>query len=248
MFERVISLGWFCSVAMETKRLGMRDASYPFDWLLTHNFSKVLKILEGESDTDMLLNNDEMLQYEGDASRWYNKRYQISLFHDFDKYKKMIYQLDSVNDKYKRRVHRLHKCVGATLFIRYVKDKDEAEYIRQNEAHIAKIIKLRNPDNEILYIAHPDFKQILCNLRSRVYFVANDENDYVSREFLKALPELERYLLENVTCHPIFEVDKSKKISGGGRDRNKIISWFRKQAVNDNPIHQNGMLESTDDE
>lgn len=247
MFERVISLGWFSSVAMETKRLGMRDASYPFDWLLTHNFSKVLKILEGESDTDMLLNNDEMLQYEGDASRWYNKRYQISLFHDFDKYKKMIYQLDSVNDKYKRRVHRLHKCVGATLFIRYVKDKDEAEYIRQNEAHIEKIIKLRNPDNEILYIAHPDFKQILCNLRSRVYFVANDENDYVSREFLKALPELERYLLENVTCHLIFEVDKSKKISGG-RDRNKIISWFRKQAVNDNPIHQNGMLESTDDE
>lgn len=57
--------------------------------------------------------------------------------------------------------------------IRYVKDKDEAEYIRQNEAHIEKIIKLRNPDNEILYIAHPDFKQILCNLRSRVYFVAN---------------------------------------------------------------------------
>lgn len=83
----------------------------------------------------------------------------------------------------------------------------------------AKVDMINNhPDNEILYIAHPDFKQILCNLRSRVYFVANDENDYVSREFLKALPELERYLLENVTCHPIFEVDKSKKISGGGAE------------------------------
>ena len=107
MFERVISLGWFCSVALETKRIGLRDGSYPFDWLLTHNFSKVLDIMNAEVDSIMFLKNEDMLQYEGDASKWYNKRYQISLFHDFDKYKKMISQLDMVNKKYQRRVKRL---------------------------------------------------------------------------------------------------------------------------------------------
>ena len=35
MFKHIISLGHFCGVAQELERLGLRDASYPFDWLIT---------------------------------------------------------------------------------------------------------------------------------------------------------------------------------------------------------------------
>ncbi len=34
-FEHVISLGFFCSPALELKKLGFRDASYPFDWVIS---------------------------------------------------------------------------------------------------------------------------------------------------------------------------------------------------------------------
>ena len=41
MYERVISLGWFCGPALEMKRIGLRDGSYPFDWMLTHDFQRL---------------------------------------------------------------------------------------------------------------------------------------------------------------------------------------------------------------
>lgn len=34
-YKHVISLGFFCSVALELERKGLRDASYPFDWLIS---------------------------------------------------------------------------------------------------------------------------------------------------------------------------------------------------------------------
>lgn len=251
MFERVISLGWFCSVALEIKRIGLRDGSYPFDWLLTHNFSKVLDIMNAEVDSIMFLKNEDMLQYEGDASKWYNKRYQISLFHDFDKYKKMISQLDMVNKKYQRRVKRLQECVDSTLYIRYVKDQEEALYITANETRIDNIIKKRNASNDIIYIAHPNLQEAMKQIDNKVYFIENDEGDYVSREFLKKLPELESYLLKNVKKPPIDYYEKNpsnnKRIIGY-RFLKKIESKLRKQAANDNLIHQNGVLENCENE
>lgn len=44
-FNRVISLGWFCGPAMNIKEMGYRDASYPFDWLLTHEYSGIIELL-----------------------------------------------------------------------------------------------------------------------------------------------------------------------------------------------------------
>ena len=31
-YEHVVSLGYFCSTALELQRYGFRDGSYPFDW------------------------------------------------------------------------------------------------------------------------------------------------------------------------------------------------------------------------
>ena len=249
MFERVVSLGWFCSVALETKRIGLRDGSYPFDWLLTHNFSKVLEILNGEQDNDMILKNEHMLQYKDSASKWYNKKYQISIFHDFDKYKKLESQLDAVNEKYRRRVHRLHECKGETLYIRYIKNRGEAEYIAGHESYIDSIIKKHNTQNRILYIANPECREVLKSSKEKVFYVENDENDYVAREFLKKVPELEAYLLENVQRPKVdyYEINprRRKKLTEKQAFK-KLMEKFRKQAKNDNPIHQDGVLETCD--
>lgn len=34
-YESVISLGYFCSVAIELEKMGIRNFSTPFDWLIT---------------------------------------------------------------------------------------------------------------------------------------------------------------------------------------------------------------------
>lgn len=44
-YKHVISLGFFCSVALELERKGLRDASYPFDWLIS-DFQGVIKVIE----------------------------------------------------------------------------------------------------------------------------------------------------------------------------------------------------------
>ena len=248
MFERVVSLGWFCSIALETKRIGLRDGSYPFDWLLTHNFAKVLEILNGEQDDDMVLENQHMLQYKDSASKWYNKKYQISIFHDFDKYKKLESQLDAVNEKY-RRVHRLHECKGETLYIRYIKNRGEAEYIAGHESYIDSLIKKNNDQNKILYIAHPEWSEVLKNSKEKIFYVEKDYNDYVAREFLKKIPELKTYLLENVQRPAIdyYTINPSRrKRWTESRILKILIEKFRKQAKNDNPIHQDGVLETCD--
>ena len=46
LYRHVVSLGWFCSVAEEIERLGLRNASYPFDWILT-DWQTVAEMTEG---------------------------------------------------------------------------------------------------------------------------------------------------------------------------------------------------------
>lgn len=40
-----ISLGYFCSIAMELERLGLRSESSPFDWLIS-DFEGVIHAIE----------------------------------------------------------------------------------------------------------------------------------------------------------------------------------------------------------
>lgn len=35
VFTHVVSLGWFCSVARELEKAGLREFSMPFDWCLS---------------------------------------------------------------------------------------------------------------------------------------------------------------------------------------------------------------------
>lgn len=55
-FKHIISLGSFCSPALEIERHGFRDASYPFDWVLSKSFKEVMNLLQTEFH-DYLSNN-----------------------------------------------------------------------------------------------------------------------------------------------------------------------------------------------
>ena len=243
MFDHVISLGWLCCPASEIKRIGLRDSSYPFDWLMTHDFSCIIDLIKNKRY--IKLYSDEMLQYESDASKWYNREYLISIFHDFNKHKKMNSQIDAVNDKYFRRMKRFYENImEPTLFLRYVKDESEALYISKYETEIANILKDGNAESEIVYIANSNLHDVLQFSTSRVYFVVPDDQDYVARSFLKQLPDLLEYLEKNVKKPQIqnnsTKPNTAKYISNKART---LLQRCMKPAKNDNGIHKEGVLE-----
>ena len=44
-YSNFISLGYFCGVAEDLERIGLRSFSSPFDWLIT-DFKGVIKLIE----------------------------------------------------------------------------------------------------------------------------------------------------------------------------------------------------------
>lgn len=44
-YKHVISLGSFCSPALKIERLGLRDGSYPFDWVLSRSMNNVVELI-----------------------------------------------------------------------------------------------------------------------------------------------------------------------------------------------------------
>lgn len=186
-----------------------------------------------------------MLQYDSDASKWYNREYMISIFHDFNKYKKMYKQIDTVNAKYFRRMKRFYENITEpTLFLRYVKDEGEAIFISKNESRIENILKDKNEENEIVYVANLDLQDVLHLTKSSIYFVKPDNQDYVARSFLEQLPDLLEYMEKNVR-KPKIQVSTTKSSNNNcfSSKVSKILLKWRKPAKNNCEIHKEGSLE-----
>ena len=118
-------------------------------------------------------------------SYYKNIKYNISFFHDFNKYISLEKQLPKVQEKYCRRINRFYNVITKpTLFIRYISDeKDEAGdvkelvYIENNFADIQGLIKSFNKNNDILFIANEG----VISKKFKIYNVQKDENDSVAR-------------------------------------------------------------------
>lgn len=161
-FNHVISLGYFCSVAMELERTGLRTASYPFDWVISDNFEKVIKMIE--TNFEGLLDYDYLYQEEI-LDHYYNSNVQIHFYQDFNSIDSLEKQIVDVSEKYKRRIERFYKSISEpTLFVRYCRDKTEEDYIRENEKRISEILKYYNPHNALLYIVPSSENRFEMNL------------------------------------------------------------------------------------
>jgi len=187
-FKHVISLGYFCSVASELERLGLRDGSYPFDWLIS-DFCGVMACIdnkfEGFLDYKLLKQSSKV------RTKYINTLYNIEFIHDFSEYKPLAKQLEKVQQKYARRIERFYKRASEpTLFVRYISDESEntggysteIEYIEKNYKTIIGILKGLNSENNIIFIANEDVTSEIIP----IFHVQKDENDTVARKpFLK---------------------------------------------------------------
>lgn len=207
VYKHVISLGWFCSVAEEIERLGLRNASYPFDWILT-DWDTVKDMLNG-SFTDFLA-PDKLFQDAKTANMYHHRDRQcLTYVHDIDPYENYRQQVKKAQDKYERRLERLkHDICEPSIFLRYIRDKKEFQYVVENRESIEEWLKSFHPDNQIAYISNQENGQAPF-----IWSVQKDENDGVARTFLTQLPELKEWLMSQEYS---FSVEKNLK-----RYRNK---------------------------
>lgn len=183
-YKHYISLGYFCSVAMELEKYGLRDCSYPFDWLITDFEGVILAIESGFSD---YLNYENMYQNRDIRSTYTDQKYHFSFIHDFNKYARLSKQISSVRDKYQRRIDRFYQNITEpTLFVRYISDELldengkslELIYIEENLPRILALIKQYNSQNEIMWIANKGVDSDIIT----IYTVNPDNNDTCCRK------------------------------------------------------------------
>lgn len=151
MYQHVISLGHFCAVASELDKLGLREASLPFDWIITPLDSLIELINNNFSDflNPELLYRDSKLPYIV-----INKKYNVAFYHDFKESKPISDQIEEVQRKYSRRVARFYDYIKeATLFVRYIETKEEYEYIIQNYSSLLDLLKKYNKENDLILIS-----------------------------------------------------------------------------------------------
>lgn len=171
-YKHIIPLGYFCSVAMELERKGLRTASYPFDWMISDSFENILKLLDNNFE-DFL--DEESLYQEEILNHYYNYRTGVHFYHDFDAYTPLRDQIKSVRKKYARRIKRLYDDVKEpSLFIRYCLNEKEVEWIENNLTPIVSQVKQYNRDNNIVFIVPQGIKyEITSALIGGGYFCAH---------------------------------------------------------------------------
>ena len=171
-YKHIIPLGYFCSVAMELERKGLRTASYPFDWIISDSFENILKLLDNNFEEFL---DEESLYQEEIPNHYYNYRTGIHFYHDFDAYTPLRNQIYSVRKKYDRRIKRLYDDVKEpSLFIRYCLNEKEVEWIENNLTSIVSQVKQYNRDNNIVFIVPQGIKyEITSALIGGGYFCAH---------------------------------------------------------------------------
>ena len=176
---------------MELERVGLRQYSLPFDWIISEDFQLVLKMIENgfQYFTDKTCLRQET---EVNNAYYYNKVCKVHFYHDFDVSTPFDMQHASFKEKYQRRIDRFYETISnPTIFIRYCNDADEARFIKDNKMKIETFLKTFNAYNEIVYICQE--KNYLTR-NDKCYYVTADKNDTVSRKFLKKAPDLSIYL------------------------------------------------------
>ena len=190
----MISLGFFCSTALELQRYGLRDASYPFDWIISR-IEPALALID--SDFADFLQPEGLSRNPDRPNIVHDKIAGVDLYHDFDPSLTIAEQYETVAAKYGRRIRRLKAVERRTLFVRYIDpapgtECTEFEFLDWNMARVLEILRRSHPQNDLLLVGHSGLPATCGGLP--IYTFPPDDGDVVAREFLRKNPALRREL------------------------------------------------------
>ncbi len=155
MYSSVISIGFNCAIAASLRRYGLRSRDYPFDWGVSTMEGVLAAVKEKFADFF-----DESWITEIEDGMYYHNKYQYNFVHDFQDgiWNEVDFesQLQYVKNKYRRKIHNFLEDLeqGHALFIRQIKDLQEAEYIAENMGYIEEVLRigLTHNNNFIIWI------------------------------------------------------------------------------------------------
>ncbi|OXC22981.1 hypothetical protein AYP82_08270 [Lactobacillus crispatus] len=171
---------------------------------------------------------DNLIQSEKYRNHYYDKKYRIFFFHDFNDHDPLKVQYPEIKEKYNRRIERfLNNIKQPTLFFRYINNErdslDELNYINNNLDHIMSVLKKYNPHNEIIWIGNNGISSDKIN----IFNVEKDIDDVVCRTPLTSNANLYNFIQQLPVENKDYNIkryekkQKSKKI-------NQIINKFTK--------------------
>lgn len=197
-FKQVVSLGYFCSPALEFERIGRRAASLPLDWLLTPDIGTVIQLIqEGFPELVCDAHLAQLAQY---PQYYRNTKWNVDFYHDFSPFRPLDEQITTVSQKYDRRIARFYETIQTpTLFCRYLTEQD-FPYVQNNYPQILQALQQYCPDNQIVFVINEEHLTQATDLP--IYPVKKDSGDSVARRFLESAPGLEAFLLEHVEPAP----------------------------------------------
>ena len=175
----MISLGHFCSTALELQRYGLRDGSYPLDWNISH-IEPTMALVESGFQGFLQL---ELLERDPERSDVVNdKGSGIAVYNSFSGELPIAAQYETVRARYARRIKRYRRAVAQpTLFVRYMVDGEEFSYLDEHMPAVLAALRKTNPGNDLLLIGNADLPATCGGLP--VYTVEVDDGDVVARRF-----------------------------------------------------------------
>lgn len=178
-YRHVVSIGSFCSTALELERYGLRDSSYPLDWL-TCPLESTLELIE--SGFKHLVQPEHLVRDSVYTNIVHDAESGIAFYHDFDPAQTVESQVDGVKDKYERRSRRCCTAITEpTLFVRYIMNPDEFDYLDENMDDVLSVLRQSNPQNHLLLVGNSDIPSACGGLE--VFQVEPDDGDTVARRF-----------------------------------------------------------------
>ena len=196
VFTNYISLGYFCEVAQDLGKLGLRNFSSPFDWGIS-SFPHVIEAID--NGFDGFLDYDNLSQSTSFPNYYHDDRYHFWFYHDFSMFTPLDVQYEDVKRKYWRRINRFLDAIKSpTLFIRYISSEEydefgrslEVAWIEKNLDYILGVLQRHNPENEIVFIGDETVNSDII----RIYHVDRDKGDTVSRLPIYSNKELYSWL------------------------------------------------------
>ncbi len=187
----MISLGHFCSTALELQRYGLRDGSYPLDWNISPIEPTVALVesgFQGFLQLELLQRDPERADVVNDTGSG------IAVYNSFSAELPIDAQYETVRARYARRITRYRRAVAQpTLFVRYMVDGEEFSYLDEHMPAVLAALRKTHPANDLLLIGNADLPATCGGLP--VYTVEVDDGDVVARRFAGKNRELNRKLL-----------------------------------------------------
>ena len=221
VFQNIISLGHCCAPAMQLEKFGYRKASYPFDWLIIRDFRLVLELIRNGYSNTGFLEEEYFAQAKIKKNHYQNFKTKVRFLHDFDAYLPFKEQFPMFCQKYKRRMDRFQKDIlQPTLFIRYIGDQEELNFISENLMEIESIIKEKCSDNEILFVCDETLTPCID------IFITKSDKGKINFNFIEDGKGLLDWLHMNYVSELSFHPKKKSVIKN---IKNKLESHFKKE-------------------